>query len=189
MPRSPVEMAAAMIANMPERTGNSLAQWLKLTTKQASAKHSEIVKWLKAEHGLTQGFANLIAHETLNARSGAAPASGDELVQAQYAGPKAELRPIYDAILAAVCKLGKDVEVAPKKAYVSLRRSKQFAIVQPSTRTRIDLGIKLTGKEPEGRLEASGSWNAMVTHRVRLESKADFDAAVKRWLKQAYAQA
>jgi predicted transport protein len=111
------------------------------------------------------------------------------LVQAQYAGPKAELRPIYDAILAAVCKLGKDVEVAPKKAYVSLRRSKQFAIVQPSTRTRIDLGIKLTGKEPEGRLEASGSWNAMVTHRVRLESKADFDAAVKRWLKQAYAQA
>ena len=53
-------------------------------------------------------------------------------------------------------KLGKDVEVAPKKAYVSLRRNKQFALIQPSTRTRVDLGLNLKGVEPEGRLEGRG---------------------------------
>ena len=79
-----------------------------------------------------------------------------------------------------------DVEVAPKKSYVSLRRAKQFALIQPSTRTRVDLGINLKGKEPTGRLEASGSFNAMVSHRVRLESAGDVDADVKRWLKEAY---
>ena len=189
MAKSPEEMAAAMIANLPEKTGKSLPQWLKLTSKQKFAKHGEIVKWLKGEHGLTHGFANLIAHKTLEAQSGAAPAGDDALVEAQYAGPKAELRPIYDAILAAVSKFGVDVEVAPKKSYVSLRRSKQFALVQPSTKTRVDLGLKLKDTEPQGRLERSGSWNSMVSHRVRIEAKKDVNAELKRWLKQAYSEA
>ena len=81
---------------------------------------------------------------------------------------------------------GDGLEFAPKKACVSLRREKQFALVQPSTRTRVDLGISLRGKEPEGRLEASGSFNAMVSHRVRLESPADVDAEVKAWLEEAF---
>ena len=108
---------------------------------------------------------------------------------AQYAGPKAGLRPIYDAVIKAVQSLGKDVEVSPKKTYVSLRRSKQFAIVQPSTRTRVDLGINLKGEPAGGRLEASGSFNAMVSHRVRLEKPADVDRDVKAWLKKAFAEA
>ena len=70
-----------------------------------------------------------------------------------------------------------------------MRRSKQFALVQPSTKTRVDLGIKLKGLEPIGRLEASGSFNAMVSHRVRLTSVDDVDDDVKSWLKQAYEQA
>ena len=92
-------------------------------------------------------------------------------------------------MIAAARKLGKDVEVAPKKTYVSLRRSKQFAIVQPSTRTRVDLGLNLKGVEPTERLEASGSFNAMVSHRVRLEKKGDVDKALKGWLAEAYARA
>ena len=86
-------------------------------------------------------------------------------------------------------KFGKDVEFAPKKAYVSLRRSKQFALVQPSTKTRVDLGIKLKDVRPAGRLEKSGSFNTMVSHRVRLEKPADVDKEVKAWLKQAYTEA
>jgi hypothetical protein len=83
-------------------------------------------------------------------------------------------------------KYGSDIELAPKKGYVSLRRSKQFATIHPSTATRVDLGIKLAGVAPKGRLEAAGSWNAMVTHRVRLEKVGDVDAELKAWLKQAY---
>lgn len=66
----------------------------------------------------------------------------------QYAGDKSGLRPIYEAVVAAVRTFGDDVEIAPKKTSVSLRRSKQFALVQPSTRTRVDLGIQLKGVEP-----------------------------------------
>ncbi len=77
-------------------------------------------------------------------------------------------------------------ERSPKKGYVSYRRSKQFVLVQPSTATRIDVGIQLKGVAPTARLEASGSFNAMVSHRVRIESLADIDAELRGWLKQAY---
>jgi len=145
------------------------------------------VKHLKGEHGLTHGFASLVAHHALRGAAGAA--DGDDLVAAQYAGKKQGLRPIYDALLAAVQKLGRDVEVAPKKAYVSLRRSKQFAIVQPSTATRVDVGLNLKGQPTTERLEASGSFNAMVSHRVRLESVQDVNPELVRWLKAAYSKA
>jgi hypothetical protein len=82
--------------------------------------------------------------------------------------------------------LGKDVEVSPKKGYVSLRRNKQFGLIQPSTATRLDLGLNLKGVAPSGWLEASGSFNAMCTHRVRIEGDAGLDANVKKWLKRAY---
>lgn len=187
MPKSPEEMAAAMKANLKEKTGRTLAQWLALAKKAKLDKHGQLVKHLKSEYDLTHGYASMVAHEHLGSASGSKPA--DDLVDAQYAGPKADLRPILDALLAAAAKFGGDVEVSPKKTYVSLRRTKQFALIQPSTKTRVDLGLNLKGVEPEGRLEASGSWNSMCTHRVRLESKKDVDAAVKKWLKQAYAGA
>ena len=184
MPQSPEEMAASMIANMKDKTGKDLPAWLKITKAKGLAKHGEIVKFLKGEHGVTHGFANLIAHETLAA--GKPKASSDDLVELQYAGPKAELKPIYDALLAIARKLGADVEVSPKKSYVSLRRSKQFALIQPSTKTRVDLGLNLKGVAADGALEDAGSWNSMCTHRVRLEKKGDVNAAVKKWIKLAY---
>ncbi len=187
MAMSPDEMAASMIANMKEKTGKTLPQWVKIAQGSKLARHGEIVKFLKGDHGMTHGFANLVAHNVLRSHAGAS--SGDDLVAGQYSGKKADLRPIYDAVIAAVEKLGGDVEVAPKKAYVSLRRSKQFAIVQPSTATRVDVGLNLKGQPATGRLEASGSFNAMVSHRVRVESKKDVDAEVRAWLKQAYARA
>jgi hypothetical protein len=141
---------------------------------------------LKSEHGVTHGFANLIAHETL---SGGARAGSDDLVAAQFAGKKEALKPIYDTLLAAVGKFGNDVEIAPKKTYVSLRRTKQFALIQPSTATRLDVGLCLKGEAPTGRLEASGSFNSMCSHRVRVSSKGEVDAELKRWLRAAYDRA
>ena len=182
---SPEEMAASMKANLKEKTGKTLPQWLKITKAAKLEKHGQIVKFLKTEHGMTHGFANLVAHETLGGIPSAA-SGDDELVKSQYAGAKSELRPIYDALVAAVKKLGKDVDVSPKKSYVSLRRNKQFAIIQPSTKTRVDLGLNLKGTKPSKRLEAAGSFNSMVTHRVRVTDKKEVDAELKKWLKAAY---
>ena len=70
------------------------------------------------------------------------------------------MRPIYDALVKAMSKFGPDVEAAPKKAYVSFRRSKQFAIVQPSTKTRVDVGINLKGQPVAWRIPvASTRWS------------------------------
>jgi hypothetical protein len=177
MAKTPEETTESMIQNLREKTGKSLEQWIAL------ARASR----LKSEHGLTHGYANLVALRTL--QGGAEPASGEDLVAAQYAGAKAPLRAIYDALIAAAEKLGRDVEIAPKKTYVSLRRSKQFALIQPSTASRLDVGINLKGTLAGKRLEASGSFNAMVSHRVRLASKRDVDQELIGWLRSAYAQA
>ena len=183
MAKSPEESLASMIANLKGKTGKSLDDWIAIARKSKRTKHGEIVSFLKSEHDLGHGYANLVAQKTL---AGEEAPAGDDLVEAQYAGPKAALRPIYDALATAVKKFGTDVEVSPKKSYVSLRRSKQFALIQPSTASRIDVGINLKGTPPKGRLEASGSFNAMVSHRVRVETKADVDAELVGWLKQAY---
>jgi hypothetical protein len=184
MAKTPEEMEAAMIANLAEKTGKPLSEWAEVVKASNLARHGEIVKYLKAEHGVTHGYANLIVHKALRQ---AAPAAADtDLVSAQYSGPKAALRPVYDALIAAVCKFGGDVEVAPKKTYVSLRRKKQFALIQPSTATRVDVGINLKNDSPGGRLEASGSFNAMVSHRVRVANARDIDAELIAWLKDAY---
>lgn len=183
------QAAQSMIRNLEEKTGRSMAEWVELTLGLGDLKHGQLVKALKEEHGLTHGYANLVVHM---ARESPAlqPQQGDvDLVAAQYADAKEALRPIYEALAEAVNAFGPDVEVAPKKAYVSLRRKKQFAIVQPSTKTRVDVGISLKGVAPKGRLEAAGSFNSMVSHRVKLSSPSEVDAELVAWLREAYDQA
>ena len=81
---------------------------------------------------------------------------------------------------------GPEVEIAPKKTYVSLRRSKQFAIVQASTRTRVDLGLNLKGENPPERLEGGNVFGGMCTHRIKLAGPEEVDDQVREWLKKAY---
>lgn len=180
MATTPEQQLATMLSNIPEKTGKTLAEWLKLIRQKNLEKHGEIVKLLKSEHGVTHGFANLISAK---ARETEEPT---DLVGAQYSGPKESLRPIHDDIVAFAKSLGPDVEIAPKKTSVSLRRKKQFALITPATKTRIDLGLALKGDDPSGRLEA---YNAMCSHRVRLESINDFDDEVKGWMREAYSRA
>lgn len=185
MAKSPDEMTATMIRNLQEKTGKALPQWLKIAKASKLTRHGELTQYLKSEHGMTHGYANLIAHKALQTDAGSASSETD-LVEGQYAGGKAALRPLYDALIAGVKKFGKDVEIAPKKAYVSLRRNKQFALIQPTTATRVDVGINLKGQAPTGRLEASGSFNSMVSHRVRLSDQKGVDKELFGWLKSAY---
>lgn len=183
MAKSVADAVATMTANLQENTGKSLGEWAALARATGIGKHGALVTMLKSEHGIGHGYANLIATEALKAAD--AP-EGDGLVSAQYAGAKSALRPIYDALIAAIGKFGDDVELAPKKAYVSLRRHKQFALIQPSTPTRVDVGLNLKGIAPTERLEASGTFNTMVSHRVRLGTLVEVDAELLGWLRSAY---
>lgn len=181
MAKSPEELAQTMIDNLPDKTGKSLAEWQTVVSASGLAKHGEIMKLLKGEHGVTHGFANLIAQKCI----GNLDVSDDDLVLNQYKG-KESLKPIHDAVLEFVKTFGGELEIAPKKTSVSLRRKKQFALIQPSTKTRIDLGINLKGVATEGRLEAM---SGMCTHKVKLSAVEDVDAEVKAWLREAFERA
>jgi predicted transport protein len=109
-------------------------------------------------------------------------------VNAQYE-KKPDLKPIYDLLLKKITALGKDIEIAPKKTSVSLRVKRQFALIQPSTKTRIDLGLKFNDKAHEGRLETSGPFGSMCTHRVQITDTKQVNKELIGWIKEAYNEA
>ncbi len=179
------EATQTMIRNLEANTGKSLDAWIAIVNASGTDKVKERINFLKAEHGLTYGYANLIA---LYAKDRAGQAAGGEtdMVAAQYAGEKAGLWPMYESLIATITAFGSDVVISPKRTYVSLRRDKQFALIQPTTKSRLDIGLNLKAVEPQGKLEAAGSFNAMCTHRVRLEDPSGINAELIGWLKAAY---
>ena len=173
-----------MIDNLYKNTGKTLQQWIDLVKKENFSKHGEMMSFLKEKHSLTHGFANLIALKTRAADAGSAN-NQDDLITKQYQG-KEQLKPIYDKLMAEIQKFGKDVEVAPKNAYISLRRKKQFAMLQPATKTRFEIGVNLKGQEAKGKLEAINSANAMCSHKINITDTKEVDKEVIEWIKKAY---
>lgn len=177
------KMLETMIANMPEKTGKSLLEWKGLLSSKSFSKHSEAVKYLKEEFGVTHGFANTIV--TLSKESHESP---EDLVTNQYQG-KENLVPIYEKLLHCMKSFGSDVIVTPKKGSVSFIRKKQFALVKPATKTRIDLGLKLKSKEMTDRLGNSGPFGTMCTHRVKIATVEEVDQELINWILEAYENA
>ena len=174
------DATATMISNFPERTGRSLDEWVALIRASGKTRHGEVMTMLKTEYGMSHGFANFAAITALKADD--AP-EGDELVEAMYAGPKATLRPLHEAVVSVARSFGDDVELAPKKAYVSLRRKKQFGMVGPGPGGRLEIGFNLPGVDGGERLEPT---TGMCTHRVRIAADAEFDDELVGWLRRAY---
>jgi hypothetical protein len=169
------------IDGLPKSTGKGLTEWFSILQTSGLEKHGDMMALLKGEHGVSHGFANFIA---LMYRNQGGP-EGDDLIEKQYAA-KPNLRPIYDAIANVVSDFGPDVDIVPKQASVSLRRSKQFALVSPATRTRVDVGINLKGEQGTERLKAVGG---MCTHSVGVTDVEQVDAELVGWLREAYDRA
>lgn len=176
-----------MIENLQKNTGKTLEQWIDLVKKKNFAKHGEMLSYLKSEHALTHGFANFIALKAKGTHSGSAT-NQDDLVAKQYQG-KEQLLPIYEKLIAEIQKLGKDIEIAPKNAYVSVRRKKQFVTLNPVTKTRFEIGINLKGQEATDKLEAITSATAMCSHKINIAGEKDIDKEVIEWIKVAYEKA
>ena len=176
----PEESLAKMIDSLKEKTGHTLDEWKVIIAAAGWQKHGEILAGLKGEHGISHGYANQIA---LRARETAQPTEGDPIEEIFAKRPEAKA--VYEALLPRIQAFGGDIDLAPKKGYVSVRRKKQFAIVQPAA-GRLDVGIQLKGTPPGPRLEASGSFNAMLTHRVRVASPSEVDLELTAWLRDAY---
>jgi len=169
-----------MINNMPKKTGKSLEEWKGILKEKSFSKHSEGVKYLKTEHDITHGFANTIVTLSKDENN-----STEDLVSIQYKG-KEGLIPIYKELISFIKTLGSDITITPKKGSVSIIRKRQFVLIKPATKTRIDLGFKLKDKPITERLENSGPFGTMCTHRVQISEIKEMDNELKEWIKEAY---
>src|SRR5437763_9485959 len=178
----------SQIRNIETTYGKSLNHWFAVMDASGLAKHNQVVAMLKADHGLAHGAAHRVSLLSRQ-RHDAGAAQAPDPAAALYAGAKASLRPLHDALLSQVQALG-PFDIAPKKGYLSLRRRKQFAMVQPSTASRIDLGLILPAPTPAtGRLEPAAKFNPLFTHRVRITAATDPADELHGWLATAYALA
>jgi hypothetical protein len=178
------------IKNIQTRAGKSLDELFGLIRQSGLQKHGEIRDMLKSSLGMGHGDANTLTHNYFKAAEGeAAPtaagatASGDVLDEI-YSGGKAGLRPIHDRLMAAIDAFG-PFETAPKKGYVSLRRKKQFAMIGPATKTRVEVGLNMKGVEATPRLLAQPP-GGMCQYKVNVTDAAEVDPELIAWIRQAY---
>jgi hypothetical protein len=174
-------MLASIERNMLEKTGRPLEDWVALVRAQGLSGHGPVVKYLMAEHGFTRGNAGAVAY-ALREQT----VTPDELVAAQYLG-KEGLLPVLAAVRKAIPR---GAEEGVRKTYLTWSHGRQFALLQPSTKARADLGLVLEGVSAGRRLEEAGSFGSgRITHRVALAAPREVDAEVKRWLRAAFTAA
>ena len=178
----PEAAIATQLRNIEAKTGKTFAQLCTLITKTGLTKVGEQRSMLMEKLGLGYGDANMLA---LRARQAATPAAADaNPLEAIYAGPKAPLRKLHERLIAEIGKLG-EFETAPKKAYVSLRRKKQFAMLGPATKDQVELGLNAKALPASARLKAMPA-GGMCQYTVRLSGPDEVDAELLGWVRAAY---
>jgi hypothetical protein len=177
---SPEKGIEAQLRNIEKTYGRSIAELVADVAQSGLTKHTEVVAMLKERYGMAHGAAHRVSLVARNRL-------GEQSIQPGPA-PTAAVQATYDMLLAAIAALGDDIERAPKKGYVSLRRRKQFAMLQPGARW-VNVGLILSGVPPNARLEAAAKWNALFTHRVRVASAGEIDDEVRAWFRDAYVAA
>ena len=188
-----VLMTQKWIAELKEKTGRSLDEWLRHIKKSGPKTERERRDWLKSEYGLATNTAWWLAER--------AEGKGESLgnpdlyleeaaryVEQMFSGGKARLRPIYDELLKLGLKTGKEAKACPCQTIVPLYRNHVFAQIKPTTNTRIDMGFALGDMKPKGRLIDTRGFakKDRITHRIPISSLEEIDDEVKHWLKMAY---
>jgi hypothetical protein len=176
----------SQIRNIEAKYGRPISSWIDLVRTRRMTKHGEILAMLKTEYSMSHGDANRVALVARDAVTGSGPRADGDPAGDLYAGKLEILRPVHDRLMAAVNSLGNDIELAPKRGYVSLRRAKQFGMIQPFV-GRVDVGLILKNEPAGGRLEKNP--NAMFTHRVRVSRPDEVDGELVAWLHRAYTAA
>jgi hypothetical protein len=179
----------AYLDNIKAKTGKTPDDFQKLAAEKGllkpGVKTGQIVQWLKSDFELGHGHAMAIAG--ILTRPGSPKPTAEDRLDQLFSGNKAHWKKPCEEFLTQIRRFGSDVDTKPNETYVNLLRgTTKFAILQVSTADRVDIGIKLKGLAIGGRLEASGSWNAMVTHRVKIHEPSELDSELLSWLKLAY---
>jgi len=184
--KSPQEMFQAMKGNIQELTGKSFTSWVNLAARADISKFKALTDHMKKEHGLSHGYAQMVAWGVLDPARLEAGNQEPEFVDALYSGKKLNLRPIYDKLIEEGLKMGSDVELVICKTYSSLRSKSQYAMVVPKTNSAVDLELALPRDiSLENRLETIKNSNPKITHRIRITDLSQIDDDVLRFLNRA----
>jgi len=182
----PAAATETQLRNIEAATGMSVAAFAAAVAEQGIDGHAQILAFLKAEYGLSHGNANAVALK-VRALAAGGPVSSDALLDAQYTGAKAALRPVYERLASIAVGLGPDVEILVQKTGVAFRRRRQFAVVQAASARRVQLGLNLGAAPDDPRVVATPG--AMCAFRVDLPDATSVDADVARWLREGYERA
>jgi hypothetical protein len=174
--------------NIQAKTGKSLDQVKVLISKSGLTRHSEIRQLLMDKLGLGYGDANSLVHFA-HASDGQSAAevgalTGEAVLAGIYSGAKEPLRPIHEKIMLALGKFGA-FETVPKKGYLSLRRKRQFAMVGPGTKGRLEVGLNAKDLSGSARLVSLPA-GGMCQYKVFLTSPKEVDQELLGWLRKAY---
>ncbi len=190
-----VDHTAAMLRSLPDRTGHSIDDWIRLLQRQKLEDAKAERAWLRSEHQLGGPTANLIVDISAGEGGDFSDektylAAAPKYVDAMYAGKKAHLRPLHDRLVELARDLGDDIRISPCRTMVPVYRAHVIAQIKPSTQTRIDLGLALkkAKRKPTKRLIDTGgaAKGDRITHRIPLLSLDDIDDDVRTWLETAY---
>ena len=191
----PQAAVQTQLKNVQAKTGRTIAELHKAVAATGLAKHGEKRSWLMEHFKLGYGDANMVANfigkplpelgvGASEGKTPIEPVAETDPLDAIYAGAKAPLRPLHDAVMKVVQGFG-DFESAPKKSYISLRRKKQFAMVGPATKDSVEIGLNAKDLPPHERLKAQPP-GSMCNATTRVGSVAEVDALLKGWLKRAF---
>ena len=188
MPPTPDDMLTAVSDSLAARTGRSLEQWLALVRSCGvdPLDQTAVRNWLRREHGVPQNSQWAIADAAAREAGWVRP-TVSEYVDRQYAGPKAALRPIYDALASVIGQLGGDVTVEGRSTYTPFVRGRQFAAIAAAASDRVDLGLRFCDPPQAPRLQPGGG-PGQATHKVSLRDVSEVDAEIVQLLRAAYAQ-
>jgi hypothetical protein len=192
-PHPSISMVQKWEAELKQKTGRDLSEWVRHIRKAGPKTEKERRDWLKSEHGLGTNTCWWLAERAegkggLDSDPEVYLLEAEKYVEKMFSGPKASLRPIYDALLKLGLKTGKDAKACPCQTIVPLYRNHVFAQIKPTTQTRIDMGFALGDMKAKGRLIDTGGFakKDRITHRIPITSVNDIDDEVKQWLKVAY---
>jgi hypothetical protein len=188
-----VLMTQKWIAELKQKSGRSLDEWLKLIKQEGPATEEERRDWLKSKFGLGTNSAWWLSERSLGKGEEVGDPdhylrAAEKYVEEMFTGKKAGLRPIYDELLKLGLSQGKEAKACPCQTIVPLYRNHVFAQIKPTTQTRIDFGLALGNLKTPRRLIDTGGYakKDRITHRFEITSLKDIDDDVKRWLKVAY---
>lgn len=177
-----------MERNLPEKTGRSMDEWLDVLRASGIEGLRPRQAWLKEEHGLGHYQAEMIARRlTEGVPRGAT--SDDDLVDAQYAGKRAHLRPIHEAITAHITSQHPDAELGVRKTYVNFSVGNVYGHSVPATNSRLDLKLLFREGLPSSadeRLQPIDKAGEPMSHKVALTSLEDLDDTVLGWISAAH---